>query len=77
MFGTHMKRKSAVVCGLLPDLPEDRISFIGNAAGRGAAKALFDADYVQELEHRAGQVTHIELAENEQFQQLYLQGMKL
>lgn len=77
MFGGSLSLKNAVFCGLIPDLPEDRISFIGNAAGLGAAKALFDEDYVQELERRAGEVTHIELAKNEEFQSLYMQGMAL
>lgn len=77
MFGGSLSLKNAVFCGLIPDLPEDRISFIGNAAGRGAAEALFHEDYVHELEQRAGEVKHIELAQNEGFQSLYLQGMAL
>lgn len=77
MFGYYISVKHAVACGLLPDLPEDRIRFLGNAAGRGAALALFDTDYVRELEQRVQQVKHIELAQNERFQSLYLQGMEL
>lgn len=77
MFGGSLSIKNAVFCGLIPDLPEERISFIGNAAGLGAAKALFHEDYVYELEQRVRAVTHIELAQNEEFQSLYLQGMEL
>lgn len=77
MFGGSLSIKNAIYCGLLLDLPEDRISFIGNAAGRGAAEALFHEDFVHELEQRAREVKHIELAQNERFQSLYLQGMAL
>lgn len=77
MFGGSIQLKNAISCGLIPNLPEEKISFIGNAAGRGAAKALFHADYVRELEQRVGAVKHIELAQNEGFQSLYLQGMTL
>ncbi|MBE6968524.1 MAG: DUF4445 domain-containing protein [Ruminococcaceae bacterium] len=39
-FGSYMDTRSAMDIGLLPAVPPDRIEYVGNAAGAGAALAL-------------------------------------
>lgn len=77
VFGSFLQMKSAKACGLLPDLPSDRIRFVGNSAGKGAAKVLFDVSQVMRLEKQVQEIRHVELAEQEEFSSLFLQNMKL
>ncbi|MDE6852088.1 MAG: ASKHA domain-containing protein, partial [Lachnospiraceae bacterium] len=49
----------------------------GNAAGRGAAQALFDSEWISDLERRISEIHHVELAEQDLFQTMFLQNMKL
>lgn len=77
VFGSFLQINSAKACGLLPDLPSDRIHFVGNSAGKGAAKVLFDASQVTRLEEQVQGIRHVELAEQESFSSLFMQNMKL
>jgi len=61
-FGNYIKKSSAQRIGLLPDIPQERIRFIGNAASTGAKMALLSLSVRQDAD-RIRQVTeHIELA---------------
>ena len=42
-FGSHIDPLYALVLGLLPDCPPDRVRSVGNAAGSGAVRALLSA----------------------------------
>lgn len=77
VFGAFLHPDHAKASGLLPDLPSDRIHFVGNAAGRGAAQALFDPEWIPDLEKRIREVHHLELAEQDDFQTIFLQNMAL
>ena len=39
-FGAHISPKHAMVLGMIPDAPLDRVTSAGNAAGTGARMAL-------------------------------------
>ena len=41
-FGNYLDLTNAIAIGLLPPVPEDRVAFVGNAAGVGAQMALID-----------------------------------
>ncbi|MGB2497852.1 MAG: ASKHA domain-containing protein, partial [Planktomarina sp.] len=41
-FGAHISPKHALVLGMIPDVPFDRVTSAGNAAGSGARIALID-----------------------------------
>lgn len=77
VFGGHISEKSAVQTGLFPKLTTGRIVQIGNAAGRGAAKALLSESVVRQAERTAAGCKHVELAETEQFQQYFMDAMAL
>ena len=42
-FGSHIDPTYALVLGLIPDCPPDRVASVGNAAGSGAVRALLSS----------------------------------
>ena len=76
VFGKYIHATSAMSFGLLQSYP-DKIEFIGNAAGNGAARALFDADFVKNTEKLTEEIRHIELADENDFQNKFLNAMEL
>jgi len=61
-FGTFIDVKSAIIIGMLPDLPLERFMQVGNAAGTGARLALISQKERQQAEKIARQDGYIELA---------------
>lgn len=76
VFGKFIHASSAMAFGLLPDYP-DKIEFIGNSAGNGAARALFDDSFISDMERITGDIRHIELADEKDFQNKFLNAMEL
>lgn len=74
-FGNYIDKNSAVEIGLLPDIDQERIIFAGNAAGAGVSMALASKKELEQMKEVPRQVTHIELAEKEHFQIVYLKSM--
>lgn len=64
-FGTFIDPRSAVVLGLLPDLPPEIFRTLGNASLEGAAKALQTPDCVREIDRIRDRVTYLELNVNQ------------
>lgn len=77
VFGTFLHPENARSCGLVPDVPIEKIEFIGNAAERGAAVALFEPNFLTELEKRLQTITHIELANEPEFAKQFMNAMEL
>jgi len=61
-FGTFIDVKSAIVIGMLPDLPLERFTQVGNAAGTGARLALISKSERDKAREIARQDGYIELA---------------
>ena len=76
VFGKFINKSSAMLFGLLPKYPE-KLEFIGNAAGNGVAKALFDDNFVLDMEKLVEKVKHIELADENNFQSKFMNAMEL
>lgn len=77
VFGAFIHPENAKLCGLFPNLSEEKIRFVGNSAGRGAVQALFDDGFVSQIEEHVRGIRHIELADQADFQQLFMQNMIL
>ena len=76
VLGSCMRPANAVSIGLLPDtLP--KLRFAGNAAGRGAVRILTDKSFFGDMERLAGQISHVELAQMEDFQGHLMRSMEL
>jgi uncharacterized 2Fe-2S/4Fe-4S cluster protein (DUF4445 family) len=61
-FGTFIDVKSAITIGMLPDLPLERFSQVGNAAGTGARLALISKTEREKAKEIAKLDGYIELA---------------
>jgi len=61
-FGTFIDVQSAIIIGMLPDLPQERFIQVGNAAGTGARMALISQVERDKASKIAQRVGYIELA---------------
>jgi uncharacterized 2Fe-2S/4Fe-4S cluster protein (DUF4445 family) len=76
-FGTYVDAASAINIGMYPDVPVERIRFIGNAAGSGARMALKSTDARDLAESLSRKVEYVELAAEPGFQNEFAQAMFL
>ncbi len=76
-FGTYINISSAITIGMLPDLPLEKFSQVGNAAGMGAKLALIDAQKRAEAQLLGAQVDYIELAVDPEFENNFVQATLL
>jgi len=74
-FGNFVRAQSAIRIGLLPDVPIDKVKFIGNAAGTGAKMVLAGKTCRQEAESLAKQTRYVELAGRPDFQMEFAEAM--
>lgn len=74
-LGEHMKEDGLIETGLFPDVWRGKIHPIGNAAKEGAMLGLIEDGLVEAMEKEAEKIKHIELANDEMFQSLYLSNM--
>jgi uncharacterized 2Fe-2S/4Fe-4S cluster protein (DUF4445 family) len=75
-FGTYIDVESAITIGLLPELPLERISQVGNAAGTGARLALISQGHRQKAQEIAQRVRYIELARSPRFMRNFAAAMR-
>jgi len=61
-FGNFLNVENAVFIGLLPDLPADRLRFVGNASLAGAKLAALCSDAYEEIHRIADMTTYFELS---------------
>jgi uncharacterized 2Fe-2S/4Fe-4S cluster protein (DUF4445 family) len=60
-FGNYLDREKAIAIGLIPDLPLEKIRFVGNTSILGADLGLLSKDAWQELHDIAKSVTYYDL----------------
>lgn len=73
-FGMHMRAESATRVGIIPPALGDRIVLVGNAAGKGAVEALFEAGR-NALDNVARHCTYLELSTDPLFSEHYIEAM--
>ncbi len=66
-FGKYINVEKAVQIGLLPDLPWDRFSFLGNTAIRGARLALLSNRARRAVTALSDRMTYVELSADNTF----------
>ncbi|MFQ5761994.1 MAG: ASKHA domain-containing protein [Candidatus Bathyarchaeia archaeon] len=76
-FGSYLNPTSAMTIGMLPEVPLDRIVFMGNAAGAGARMALISREMRETARQLARLAEHLELAAQPDFQEEYLNSLDL
>jgi uncharacterized 2Fe-2S/4Fe-4S cluster protein (DUF4445 family) len=73
-FGRHVDTAAARRIGLIPDLPEERIVQVGNAALAGASLALRSQTARRWLEDRVRRVEHVSLETHPRFFDFFVDG---
>ncbi len=71
-FGAHISPKHAMVLGMIPDAPLDRVTSAGNAAGTGARIALCSIAARRRVEELVGLITKVETAIEPRFQEHFV-----
>jgi uncharacterized 2Fe-2S/4Fe-4S cluster protein (DUF4445 family) len=71
-FGAYIDIASAIAIGLLPELPVDRFSQVGNAAGLGVQQMLASRERRERAARLAQQCRYVELSSRTDFQKTFL-----
>ncbi len=66
-FGSYLAPESARAVGMLPDLPLERVQFVGNTAGSGARLALLSVRERESMRRIARRIRHMPLAGDPRF----------
>jgi uncharacterized 2Fe-2S/4Fe-4S cluster protein (DUF4445 family) len=76
-FGAHLDIEKAVFIGLLPDIPRERIRFIGNSSLAGARLALLSTEAFRKADMIAKQMTYFELSVHPEFMKEFVAALFL
>ncbi len=71
-FGAHISPRHAMILGMIPDVPLDRVNSAGNAAGTGARIALCNLAARREIERTVREITKVETAIEPRFQEHFV-----
>jgi uncharacterized 2Fe-2S/4Fe-4S cluster protein (DUF4445 family) len=71
-FGAHISPKHAMVLGMIPDAPLDKVTSAGNAAGTGARIALCSVAARDSIEATVHQIHKVETAIEPKFQEHFV-----
>jgi uncharacterized 2Fe-2S/4Fe-4S cluster protein (DUF4445 family) len=74
-FGNYIRIDQAKHIGLLPDIPEERIKFIGNAAGEGAKMVLLCKELKKEESEISKYTEYFDLSRRKDFQNEFINAM--
>ncbi|WP_284163279.1 ASKHA domain-containing protein [Frigidibacter sp. SD6-1] len=71
-FGAHISPKHAMVLGMIPDVPLDKVTSAGNAAGTGARIALCNVGSRAAIEAEVKRIHKVETAIEPRFQEHFV-----
>ncbi len=74
-FGNYLNLENSKLIGMLPDIPTELITFVGNAAGAGARMALISGKLRQKAASVSRKVEYVELASEPDFQSEFTSAM--
>jgi uncharacterized 2Fe-2S/4Fe-4S cluster protein (DUF4445 family) len=76
-FGNYIDVDKAIILGMLPDIPREKFSFIGNASITGAYLCLLSKELRQEAGIIASKMTYMELSVSRGFMEEYMSALFL
>ena len=76
-FGAHISPKHAMVLGMIPDAPFEKVTSAGNAAGTGARIALLNIEARREIEQTVRAIHKIETALEPRFQEHFVNASNI
>ena len=71
-FGNFIRRTNAKRIGLIPNIPSEKIAFVGNASSSGAKLVLLSYDMEKEAEYISTQTHYIELSARSDFNENFM-----
>jgi uncharacterized 2Fe-2S/4Fe-4S cluster protein (DUF4445 family) len=75
-FGTYINPSSAKVIGMIPNVPLNIVTSVGNAAGTGARMALVSSRARRICEKISNSVEYVELAAHPDFQSVFMESLR-
>jgi uncharacterized 2Fe-2S/4Fe-4S cluster protein (DUF4445 family) len=76
-FGSFINLDHAVTIGLLPDIPREKFSFIGNSSLKGARLAALDRTLFERSREIARSMTNVELSEDPSYMDNFMAALFL
>jgi len=76
-FGSFINLDHAVTIGLLPDIPREKFSFIGNSSLKGARLAAIDRKLFERSREIARAMTNVELSEDPAYMDNFMAALFL
>lgn len=74
-FGNYINKYNAKFIGMIPDISDENIFQIGNAAGTGAQSLLLNKDLREKVKKLLKKIQYIEIATKEEFQKEFTDAM--
>ncbi len=75
-FGYHARKESLFRIGMLPEIKNANVFFIGNSSLEGAVKTLLNKDFIQQATHIARTAQVMELSQIPDFEHIYIREMR-
>lgn len=76
-FGRFINIRDAIAIGMLPDIPLESYTYIGNSALKGARLALISRKAGEEIKAIAGRMTYVELSSGNRFMEEFISALFL
>jgi uncharacterized 2Fe-2S/4Fe-4S cluster protein (DUF4445 family) len=76
-FGNYLNIGKAVLIGMIPDIPEERYTFMGNTSITGAYLCLLSKELRNEAAEIASKMTYVELSVSKMFMDEYVSALFL
>ncbi|MFO7854967.1 MAG: ASKHA domain-containing protein [Paracoccaceae bacterium] len=76
-FGAHISPLHALILGMIPDCPVEKVTSAGNAAGTGARIALLDRGARAEIAEVVRRIEKVETAVEPRFQEHFVEAMAI
>ncbi len=74
-FGNYINKKNAKFIGMIPDIPDEKLFQIGNAAGIGAQNCLLNVDLRKKARKLQEKIQYVEIAVEKDFQKEFASAM--
>lgn len=76
-FGNYLNIKNSMKIGLLPEIDDKKVIFIGNSSLAGARALLLSSEAKKEVESLIKRIQYVSLATNPQFQNHFIEALEL
>lgn len=74
-FGNYLDVRNAITVGMLPDLPGEKIRFVGNTSVAGARQCLISSEALEYAESISEKVTYVDLMSNPRFMEEFMSAL--